>query len=161
MAHQVFVGVAHEVIAIGPVATEIKAVEDPDKFRQFVDHSLAFAKAVVVVEVVIRALQPAHPVRRRQCADNLIETFTNVGLSVSRDHIGEGATFWHFDLSITLPGIFVGYIFHEQKGQDVVFVLRGVHAAAQLVATGPKSCIKFSFLDGHATTFFKNLSNHQ
>ena len=36
----------------------------------------------------------------------------------------------------------VGYILHEQQDEDVVLVLRGVHAAPQLVAAFPKGSYK-------------------
>src|SRR5206468_1689519 len=46
-------------------------------------------------------------------------------------------------------GIFVAYVFDEQQDQDVVFVLAGIHAATQLVATGPERAIEFRFLKSH------------
>src|SRR5690606_40387900 len=40
-------------------------------------------------------------------------------------------------------------ILHKEHGQHIVFVLTGIHTAAQLVAAGPKGGVKFGFLNGH------------
>ena len=47
--------------------------------------------------------------------------------------------------------IFVGNVLHEQQGQDVVLVLRRVHAAAQLVAALPERGVKLGFLQCHSS----------
>ena len=48
-----------------------------------------------------------------------------------------------------LPGVLVGDVLDEEQDEDVVLVLRGVHAAAQLVAACPEGAVEFGFLDGH------------
>ena len=45
--------------------------------------------------------------------------------------------------------VFVGDVLDEQHEQDVVLVLAGIHAAAQLIAGGPEGGIKVGFLYGH------------
>ena len=44
------------------------------------------------------------------------------------------------------PALVLGLKQHEQ---DVVIVLGGIHAAAQLVARGPEGGVEVGFLDGH------------
>ena len=47
-------------------------------------------------------------------------------------------------------GVFVADVLDEQQDEDVVLVLAGVHAAAQLVAACPEGGVEFGFLEGHA-----------
>ena len=56
-------------------------------------------------------------------------------------HVEQVASFW--------LGVLVGDVLHEQQDEDVVLVLRGVHAAAQFVAAFPEGAIEFGFLQGH------------
>jgi len=64
-------------------------------------------------------------------------------------HVGKSAALGHVEEGILLAGIFVGDVFNEEENEDVILVLRGVHAPAQLVATFPQRAVKFGFLDGH------------
>jgi hypothetical protein len=45
----------------------------------------------------------------------------------------------------------LGHVLHEQQDEDVILVLRGVHAATQLIAALPKGTVEFGFFDGHRT----------
>ena len=51
VAHQVLVGVAQQVVALGPVGAKVEAVEDRHQLRQPVLHLLARAELALVVEV--------------------------------------------------------------------------------------------------------------
>ena len=51
MAHQVLVGVAQQVVALGAVGAEVEAVEDGHQLGEPVLHLLARAELVLVVEV--------------------------------------------------------------------------------------------------------------
>jgi hypothetical protein len=42
-------------------------------------------------------------------------------------------------------GVFVADVFNEKEDEDVVFVLAGVHAAAEFVAAGPEGAVEFGF----------------
>lgn len=84
-----------------------------------------------------------------QAADDLVEPVADLLVAARRDHVGEAAAGWHLDQRVAAAGVFVGDVFDEQQYQHVVLVLAGVHAAAQLVAGGPKGGIEFGFLDGH------------
>ena len=53
------------------------------------------------------------------------------------------------DRRVGLAGVLVADVLDEQQDEDVVLVLAGVHAAAQLVAAGPEGGVEFGFLDGH------------
>ena len=51
MAHQIFVGIAQEVVAFGTVGAEVEAVEDRDQFREPILHLPARAELALVIEV--------------------------------------------------------------------------------------------------------------
>ena len=55
----------------------------------------------------------------------------------------------HLDQGVGLAGVLVRDVLHEQQRQDVVLVLGGVHAAAQLVAALPERAVELGFLQGH------------
>ena len=59
--------------------------------------------------------------------------------------------FGHVEQAVLLAGVLVGDVLHEQQDEDVVLVLRGIHAAAQLVAACPEGAVEFGFLDGHVS----------
>ena len=40
-------------------------------------------------------------------------------------------------VQLKAAGIFVADVFDEQHDKDVVFILTGIHAAAQFIAAGP------------------------
>ena len=81
--------------------------------------------------------------------DDLIHLLANFLIPLERNHVGETATLGHVEQIVLLAGGFIGDVFHEQQDEDVVLVLRGVHAAAQFVATGPEGGVEFGFLEGH------------
>ena len=92
MAHQVFVGVAEQVVALGAVAAEVErgVVEDGDQVREPVHHLLALAQLVGVVEVgdVDHALEV---VRLGELGDDLVDLVADLLVALERDHVGEAA----------------------------------------------------------------------
>ena len=48
----------------------------------------------------------------------------------------------------SLPA-YLSETFHEEQREDVVLVLRRVHAAAQLVAAQPERGVEVGFAEGH------------
>ena len=150
MAHQVFVGVAEQVVALGAVAAEVeRRLEDGDQLGEAVHHLLALAELVGVVEVgdVDDALEI---VGLGELADDLVDLVADLLVALERDHVGEAAALRaRRSGALGIAGVFVGDVFHEQQDQDVVLVLRGIHAAAQFVAGLPEGRIEFRFLEGH------------
>ena len=153
--HQVFVGVAEQVVAFGAVAAEVerRGVEDGDEVGEAVHHLLALAELVRVVEVgdVDHALEI---VGLGELGDDLVHLVADLLVALERDHVGEAAALGHVEQVVLLAGRLVGDVLHEQQDEDVVLVLRGVHAAAQFVATCPEGGVEFGFLDGHASLSF-------
>ena len=46
------------------------------------------------------------------------------------DHIVKATTLRNFDVGIVLTCEFIRNVFHKQKGEDIIFILRGIHAAS-------------------------------
>jgi hypothetical protein len=148
VAHQVFVGVAKDVVALGAVLGEIQrlVLEDADQVGELVDHLLAAAQLAGIVEVR-HVGQPVGFLQRRD--DLLVDLVADVTLALQRHHVVEAGTFRHGDRRKRHPGVLVADVLDEQQHEDVVLVLAGVHAAAQRVAAGPKGGVQLGFLDSH------------
>ena len=146
--HQVLVGVAQEVVALGPVGAQVKAFEDGDQLREPILHLLARPELALVVE--IRLIDdPLELIGLGEPTDNRVDLVANLLVALELRHVGEATPFGHLDERIRLAGILVRDVLHEQQGQDVVLVLRGVHAAAKLVAALPERGVELGFLQGH------------
>lgn len=147
MPHQVFVGVAENVVAFGQVLGEIqrRVLEDGDQVGEPIDHLLASAELRGVVEVgEVRQLVG---VRQRR-DDPLVDLVADVGLALERHHVGEAGPLGDGDGRVGDAGVFVADEFDEQEDEDVV-LLAGVHAAPQFVAARPEGGIEFGFFEGH------------
>ena len=148
--HQVLVGVAEQVVALGAVAAKVerRAVEDADQVGQPIDHLLALAQLVGVVPVR-HVDHPAQPVRLGEPPDDLVQLVADLLVALERHHVGEPAALRHLDVVALLARRLVRHVLHEQQHQDVVLVLRRVHAAAELVARTPEGRVQLGLLDGH------------
>ena len=146
--HQIFVGVAQDVVAVGAVLREIErlVLEDGDEVGEPVHHLLAAAELGGVVEV--RHVGQLVGVGQRG-DDLLVDLVADVGLALEGDHVLEAGALGDGDGRVGHAGVFVADVFDEQQDEDVVLVLAGVHAAAEFVATGPKGAVEFGFLESH------------
>src|SRR5699024_7387194 len=70
------------------------------------------------------------------------------------EHVVERTTFGHLDEAVRVRLRLVRDVLHEQQRQDVVLVLTGIHAAAELVRAGPQRTVEVRLLERHrhATT---------
>ena len=137
VAHQVFVGVAQDVVAVGAVLREIEGLvlEDGDQVGEPIHHLLAAAELGGIVE--IRHVGQLVGIGQRS-DDLLVDLVADVRLALEGDHVLEARALRNGDRRVGLPGILVADVFDEQQHQDVVLVLAGIHAAAQFVAAGPE-----------------------
>ena len=149
VAHQVFVGVAQDVIALSAVLREVErgGLEDCDQVGEAIHHFLAAAKFRGVVE--IRHVGQFVGVSQRP-EDLLVDLVADVALALERGHVLEAGARGNRDRGEGHAGVLVADILHEEQDEDVVLVLARVHAAAQFVATGPEGGVEFRFLDCHA-----------
>ena len=142
--HQVFVGGAQEVIALGAVGAEVETFEDGDQLGEAVLHLLARAELRGVVEVglVDDALEV---VGLGEIADDLVDPVADLLVALQLHHVGEAAAVGDHDERTRSAGVPVRDVLHEEQGQDVVLVLRGVHAAPKLVAALPERGVELGF----------------
>lgn len=148
MLHQVFVGIAEDVVAVGTILREIqrRVLKDGDQLAQAVNHLLATAQLAGIVEV--RHVGQFVGVGQRG-NDPFVDQVADLGIALERHHVGKAGTGRHLDGRKRLVGVFVADILDEQHDQHVVLVLAGIHAAAQGVTGGPERRVKLGFLDGH------------
>ena len=144
VAHEVFIRIAQEIVALGAVLAEVEAgvLEDRHQVGKAVHHLFAAAQLVRVVEVgdVDRTLEV---VGLGQPGDDLVDLVADLLVPLERDHVGKAAAGWNLDQRIGLAGISVGDVFDEEQDEDVILVLRGVHPAAQFVAAFPEGTVEF------------------
>jgi hypothetical protein len=55
----------------------------------------------------------------------------------------------HVEQVALLARGFVRDVFHEQQDEDIILVLRGIHAAAQFIAGLPEGGVEFGFFKRH------------
>ena len=101
MTHQIFVGVAEDVIALGPVLAEIEfgAAENVHQAGQPRNHLLSVAQLSRIVEfgVVDHATKAVH---LSDLGDYLVDLLTDVLGALELHHVGEVASLRHLDLRI-------------------------------------------------------------
>ena len=132
--HEVFVGIAQDVVALGAVLREIerRVLEDGDEVGEPVHHLLAAAELGGVVEV--RHVGQLVGLGQRG-DDLLVDLVADVRLALQRDHVLEAGALGDRDRRIGHARVLVADVLDEQQDEDIVLVLAGVHAAAQFVAT--------------------------
>ena len=144
VAHQVLVGVAHDVVAFGHISLEVEAgrVENGNEVREPVHHVFALAELIRVVEV--RDIDHAFEVvRLGELADELVDLVADLLVPFQGHHVGKARSFRHVEQHVFPAAVLVGDVFDEEQYQHVVLVLRSVHAAAQLVTALPERAIQF------------------
>ena len=153
VAHQVFVGVAEDVVVVGAVLREVELglLEDADQVAEAVDHRLAFAELVGVVEVGEVAARELGVGVDQRLDDVGVDAVADVALAFQGDHVREARPRRDDDRrgEVVAVGVFIADVFDEQHEQYVVLVLTGVHAAAQFVAGGPQRGVEVGFSQGH------------
>ena len=133
MAHQVLVGVAQQVVSLGPIGAEVEAIKDGDQLGEPVLHLFAAAELGFIVEIGL-VNDPLEVVSLGESADDFVDLVANLLVALELQHVGKAAPGGHIEERIGL----VRHVLHEQQSQDVILVLRGIHAAAQLVAALPQ-----------------------
>ena len=147
VAHQVFVGITQQVIPFGTVGRQIQPLEDGHQLGEAVDHLLALAEFVFVVEVG----NGDHPqiVGSSQRTDDGVDPLAYLLAALERHHVVKTRPGWYLDHGVRVALGLVGDVFHKQQGQHIVLVLGGIHPAAQLIAASPKGGVEFVLLDSH------------
>ena len=145
VAHQVFVGVAQQVVALGAVAAE---VQRRSKMATSLESRSTISLPLPSLSSSLKSATSMTPLRSfasASLADDLVDLVADLLVALERDHVGEAAALGHVDQGVRLAGVLVGDVLHEQQDEDVVLVLGGIHAAAQLVAGLPEGGVEFGF----------------
>ncbi|MNO68732.1 hypothetical protein D3C76_595710 [compost metagenome] len=148
VAHQVFVGITQQVIPFGAVGRQIQPLEDSHQLGETVDHLLALAEFVFIVEVG-NGDHPLEIVGGGQRTDDGVDPLANLLAALERHHVVKARPGWYLDHGVRVALGLVGDVFHKQQGQHIVLVLGGIHPAAQLIAAGPEGGVEFVLLDSH------------
>jgi hypothetical protein len=138
--HQVFIGIAEDVVALGAVPGEVegRVLEDGDQVGEPVHHLLAAAELGGVVEV----REVGKLVSIGQWGnDLLVDLVADVASALEGDHVLEGGARRDLDRR-EATCVFVANVLHEKQNEDVVLVLAGIHATAQLIAALPERAIE-------------------
>ena len=148
MPHEVFVGVAQDVVVIGAVLREVErgVLEDGDKVGEPVHHFLAAAELRRVVKV--RHVGQLVGIGQRR-DDLLVDLVADVAGALERHHVFEARAGRDLDRRVGLAGVLVADVLDEEQHEDVVLVLARVHPAAQLVARRPERAVEFGLLESH------------
>ena len=140
--HQVFVGVAEDVVVLGAVLGEIQLglLEYADEVGEAFDPFLPFAQFLRIVEVGEVAASQARIGVDERLDDLGVDLVADVALALEGDHVLETGARRNCDGRSEVIGVavFVGDVFDEQHEQDIVLVLAGIHAAAQFIAGSPE-----------------------
>ena len=125
-------------------------LEDVDQVGQPLDLRLPFAELVRIVEVgevaagepVLASISGAMTCVLILSPMSLLPLSATMSLKLAPFGIVIGG-------AKLVVRVLVGDVLDEQHEQDVVLVLAGIHAAAQLVARRPDGGVEVGFLDGH------------
>ena len=144
VTHQILISIAKNIITGSLVIFEIKlgTLKNANQAGKLVHHFLTFAKLGLIVKMSIgnNTCQIIAACFRKS-GNNFIHFFTdlrvifNCGKIIKTTALGDG------DICIFYTLELVGYIFDEQKCQNVILILRGVHTSAQLITTCPQGAV--------------------
>ncbi|OQB36471.1 MAG: hypothetical protein BWY09_01923 [Candidatus Hydrogenedentes bacterium ADurb.Bin179] len=148
IAHQVFIGIAKQVVAVGTVAPELQPLENGHEVGQTVHHGLAPAQFICIIEIR-QVNHTGQAVRLRQPVKDLVDAVANLLVALQRRHGGKTTVLRHLEKRPLLPGILVRNILDEQQHQHIILVLGRIHPAAQFIAAFPQGSIQFRFLQRH------------
>jgi len=153
VTHQVFVGIAQNVVAARLVVAkvEFRAFKDRHEAGQGIDHVLAVTELGIIEELCV-VDDACQVVRFGEFRDGLVHLFANVLVVLERDEVIKTTACQDVDIGVFLPLELVGHVLHKKERQNVVLVLASVHAAAQFVTRFPERRVEFVLLDSHNKT---------
>ena len=129
-----FLSIAQRVVALGPVAAKVQSFKNADQPSEPVYHLFSFAELFFIVKVGHVDGTIESFVGVGQARHQLVDHVANFPVVLERQHVGKAAAGGYINQHIPIPRVFVRDLFDEQPHQLMVFVLAGVHAAAQFVA---------------------------
>ena len=73
--------------------------------------------------------------------NDFVHFFADIFVSLDRDKIIKASALGNCNIRIFYAFELVSYIFDEQKRQNVILVLRGIHTSTKLIATRPQGAV--------------------
>ena len=125
VAHEVFVGVAEQIVALRAVAAEVETTDCrrwPTRLERRSTISLPLPSLSASLKSAT-SMTPLEVVRLGELRDDLIHLVADLLVALERDHVGEAAALWHIEQVTSLACGFVGNVLHEQQDQHVILVL--------------------------------------
>jgi len=144
VAHQILVGIAENIVPLCPIFGKIKRriFKNGDEVGERIDLVLAAAKLGVVVEV--RHVGELVGARQRP-KNTLVDLVADVGFAFEGNHIPEACALGNGYGSIEDTSIFIADILDKKQDKHIVFILAGIHTAAQFVTALPQGGVEFRF----------------
>ena len=140
--HQVFVGIAQNVVVLGSVLREIQLglLEDADQVAEAIHHRLTFTELVRVIEVREVAACKTGVGVDQGLNDLCVDLVANIAFALEGNHVLEASSGRNGDrrCKVIRVSVLVRDVLNEKHEQDVVLVLAGIHAAAQFIARCPE-----------------------
>lgn len=137
--HQVFVGIAQNIVSIDTVGREIqlRTAENGKQPGKFFLLFPGIAQFVAVIE--IRHINVADSrIGRRDFLDHLVHLVAQIVLVADGVHVIEACAPGNHDQGSTSGLVQITDVFDEEQSQNIILVLGSVHAAAQFVAGRPE-----------------------
>ena len=136
--HQILVGIAQQVIVGGTVSGEVESVvlKDGYQFGQGLDHCLAAAQFVRVVEVGKGKVTYLSGIHFLDSLQLLVDEFAYLAVLLQGYKVLKAAFLWHFQAEARLSCL-VGQVLYKENDEHIVLVLAGIHGATQGVARFP------------------------
>jgi hypothetical protein len=88
VAHQVLIGVAEQVVALGTAAAEVQVIEDGNQLGQPILHLLALAELLLVVEVG-QVDDLLKVIGFGELGDDLVDPVADLLVASKREHVVE------------------------------------------------------------------------
>ena len=139
VAHQIFVGVSKQIVALCAVLTEVQGwiLKDRHQIREAILHLLPLAQLIGIIEV--RHIDHAFEiVVLGELRNNLVDLIADLFIAFQCNHIGKSATRRNLNQRIALTRIFVGDVFYEEEDENIILILRGVHPTTKFIAAFPQ-----------------------
>ncbi len=154
--HQVLVGVAEDVVVLGAVLREVELRASAKMLIRLVSRSTMACPSPSLLESLKsgKSLRASRALASTSGAMTCVLILSPMSLLPrEREHVLEARALGDRDRrgEVVAVAVLVGDVLDEQHEQDVVLVLAGIHAAAQLVARGPERGVEVGFLDGHGS----------
>ena len=144
ITHKILIRITENIITTGLVTSEIKfrTLKNGNKSGEFIHHLVALAKFGFVVKMsVIYDTAELIVFRIGKLGNDFVHFLTDIFISFNCNKVVKASAFRDCNIRVLYTFELVGYIFNEQKCQNVILVLRGIHTSTKLIAACPQGTV--------------------